>query len=299
MTRVDSVVQSACCLVHLPLGRNISNKNNVHMHIVCATFRKQTRLDFKRHMWQFRVPIHHRPYIILWRHILCFNSIFMPYTISRCLCQQTHEILTKCVTNPSTSEYRRENNKRSRARKPFVSAVIFFSRPPPFHIISSTSNLAKWQFSFSLCTFAIRPYFERWNSFFQCVQNVSEMCQSATVSHNRTQNKLRARNNREESNCRWNVMKLEMAFILELNSLDLRQTISKQPNLIVFYSFPSWTGRLIEIWLLNFNSKSFASIFFSLNKPENEAETVFQSANWVLDQFGCRKSHRKALHLIS
>lgn len=36
----------------------------------------------KWHMWQLRVPIHHRPYIILWRHILRLQFNFHTISLS-------------------------------------------------------------------------------------------------------------------------------------------------------------------------------------------------------------------------
>lgn len=52
------------------------------MHIVCATFCKQTRLQFSWHMWQLRPPIHHQPYIIIYDGIYYISIQFSELKVS-------------------------------------------------------------------------------------------------------------------------------------------------------------------------------------------------------------------------
>lgn len=122
------------------------------MHIVCATFRKQTRLDFKWHMWQLRVPIHHRLYIILWRHILCYNSIFKLY-YNLIFANREYFTNVKYKWTPNLFPKPNPSPKSDRGEKlkvcdSFWVFFFLFFCPTTVHIIPSTSNLAKWQFHF-------------------------------------------------------------------------------------------------------------------------------------------------------
>lgn len=56
-------------------------------------------------MWQLRVPIHHRPYIILWRHILQFQFNFHAIYIQNN--QRARETRTRTYAN-NLSVYERE-----------------------------------------------------------------------------------------------------------------------------------------------------------------------------------------------
>lgn len=133
------------------------------MHIVCATFRKQTRLDFKWHMWQLMVPIHHRPYIILWRHILYFNSIFLPYQFPHCYQRERERVSERFLAKYKTTTIWQiqtwrilkiqpdENENGKNAYLVNVLSVFFLSLcvslyATVVHMILSTSNLAKWPY---------------------------------------------------------------------------------------------------------------------------------------------------------
>lgn len=148
------------------------------MHIVCATFGKQTRLDFKWHMWQLRVPIHHRPYIILWRHIYYASIQFSSRThwISWCQLKRFHQNVKQ--THGSL------NAQPIRVRKPFVCFSLFFFLPPftLFHqqAIWLSGNFI-FIFALHILTWSIRPYSDHWKLFPMRVNS------SATASHFHTQ----------------------------------------------------------------------------------------------------------------